>query len=281
MESDLSQLVRVGKTPLYAGPDVKIIHNTTKSRMETWKKSGSYWYLWDVAPGRVWRERFMGDPIIAAAVLGLDMELPWQFNGRRNGAVDPDATCFNPANEIGGGLSMDVVAGGQDNDYTAIHWGDNYPTDCSYSPHMKVNCALVQITNVAHLCGLVDSTRPAANAAFAYPDNGIYFLFDTDNDNDAHLIIRSGGADQSDTNLGNIIAGTHYSICMRVHDDGETISAFLDDVLVLDSLDISGVAYAGLRAAQLQPYFATVNRAAAQLRQSHLHDFRLVMDAGF
>jgi hypothetical protein len=76
-------------------------------------------------------------------------------------------------------------------------------------------------------------------------------------------------------------AGTHCGAHVQTQDDGEHIRFIFCDYVMGSWVDISSAAYAALRAAQLQPYFAVVNRAAGQLRQMHVHDFRLLMDRGF
>lgn len=266
------------------GSSLRQVYNPTKVRSEMWGRTSGgeqAWVLWDAWPARVWRERFMSQATIAITVLGLSMEQEWTFNGRRNGGTAPNADAFTNANEIGGGLSLNAIAGGQDNDYAAIHWGGNYPTSCRKSPYIHTICSLEQITTIAHMCGLVDNSRPSDTNAFAYPDNGIFYRFDTDIDAYVHFIVRSNGVDVSDTNLGTPTAEAHFGIYFYVHDNGLAVTAIAKGTKILDGLDISGAAFASLRAAQIQPYFATVNRAATQLRQVHLHDFHLIMDRGF
>ena len=228
----------------------------------------------------------MGHPVSithgpAAGLVGLLMELPWDVNGRVNGAVLPDSANFAAVGGIGGGLNMKAIAGGQDNDYVAIHWGDNYPAKCSYSPHLKMTISPEQITAVVHMFGLVDNTRSTGTNAYALPDNCIIFSFDTDVDANAHVIIRSNGVNVSDTNLGAPVAGATAGVHIVVSDDGEHVTFIKGGTIAVSEVDISGAAYANLRAAQLQPYSVVANRAAAQLREHHMRDFRLIMDRGF
>jgi len=183
-------------------------------------------------------------------------------------------------NEIGGGLSLDVIVGGIAGDYTAIHWGGNYPTMLRKSPHSHCTAALQQVTNVAILTGLVDDTRPDGQDAFALPDNGLLLYYDTDVDNFVHYVIRSGGVSVTNVTGPSPPPGLHAGGNYQVSDDGESVRFIFLDSVVVDWVDVSGAAYAALRAAQLQPYIAVVSRAAAQLREFHVHDFRLLMDRG-
>jgi len=260
-----------------------VLYNSVKARIETWVKctSSDEFILFNAAPARMWQERFMAASILVPAALGLNLELPWAVNGRRNGANDPNENCFTAANEIGGGLSLNVLVGGQDNDYTAIHWDDNYPVVVTKSPHAKITVSPEQVTTFANYMGLFDNTRSAGQAAFALPDNGIFVAADTDVDNDAHFIIRSGGVEVHNTTLLTPIAGTHYTGYIYVSDDTNAISVVLQGIKVIDELDISGVAYTDLRNAQLQPYLAVVSRAPNTARSMHVHDFRIIMDRGF
>lgn len=263
---------------------IKRTYNPAKDRWEWWARADAgdrEWIFHNAFPARVWRDRFMVSPAFVAVALGLATEIPWSVNGRRNGANDPNAACFTPANEKGGGLVLNVVAGGQVGDYTAIHWGGNYPTILSTSPHWHIRYAWEQITLVASLHGLVDSSRSDAQAAFALPDNGIFVYYDTDVDNLVHYVIRSGGVSVTDVSCATPVAAAHRSVHMQTSDDGESVRLLEGGSAVMDWVDMSGAAYAGLRAAQLQPYIAVVNRAAAQLRQFHAHDSRLLMDRGF
>jgi len=254
-------------------------YNSTKCRVEEYVRSqeGNNEYLLEkVFPGRLFNDNFPSSIYAAGVLVGQQC---WNINGRRNGANLPNASCFASANEAGGGLNMQAIAGGQDNDYTAIHFGDNYITLLSQSPHLYLIGEPVEITNVAHLGGLVDNTRPSDTNAFALPDNCILIMDDTDVDGNLHFIVRSNGVNQTDENLG-ALAAQHFEGYIVVSDDGEGVKCILGGTEVVGEVDISGAAYADLRAARLQPYFAVVNRAAAQLRQFHLHDFRMIMDAG-
>jgi len=262
----------------------RVIWNSAKERTEHWIRCAGgnrEWILSEVYPGREWRDRFMASTIFAAAVLGLSSEMPWTVNGRRNGAVAPNDNCFTAANEIGGGLVINCLAGGQDNDYTAVHWGDNYPTILRTSPHWHSTQAIEQVTTMAVLAGLVDNTRATGTNAFALPDNGVFFYFDTDVDAFGHLVIRSGAVSVTDTAMITPVAGEHRGVNIQTANDGNYVRFIAQGTVVVDWVDISGAAYADLRAAQLQPYYAVVNRDADILRQFHLHDFRLIMDRGF
>lgn len=265
--------------------DNELRWNPRKARTEHWTRSpnGTHeWLLDEVYPGREYRGRFVAYAIFVPAILGLHTELGWAVNGRHGGAVDPDATCFTAANELGGGLSLNVTAaGGQDNDYTAIHWGGNYPILLRASPHWSSIHALQQITTCGFLIGLVDNTRAAGTAAFALPDNGIFMYYDTDVDNIVRHVIRSNGV--SVTNIASPIVpvvGTHRLANIQTNDNGTAIKFIVDGSVRVNWVDISGAAYAALRAAQLQPYYCVIGRDPNILRQLHVHDFQLLMDDG-
>lgn len=264
--------------------NVRRLYNPTKRRWEWWQRcqaGDQEWILSDVNPGRVWLDQFAAPTVFAAAVLGLNSRLPWAVNGRRNGAIAPNDNCFTATNEIGGGLSLNVLIGGQDNDYTAIHWGGNYPLLLRKSPHLKITIAPILTTNVAFLVGLVDDSRSTGTNAFAPPNNFVACYFDTDVDVDEHFVVYSGGVEVFNANNGPPTAGEHFSCTIQTSDDGSSVRVIRAGNILADWLDVSGAAFAALRAAQLQPYFAVVNRAAAQLREFHVHDMRLVMDRGF
>jgi len=263
--------------------NVSEVYNETKERWERWERSCQgdlEWMLENVAPGRRWQDTFVPAPGFVAAVLGLNAELSWAVNGRRNGANDPDVNCFTAANEMGGGLSVNVIAGGLDNDYSAIHWGANYPTKLSKSPHWFLCASLRQNTQMAYLLGLTDDSRSDANAAFALPDNGIFYYFDTDVDNLRHMIVRSNGVTVTEMTAVTPGIDEFATGTIETSDDGLSMRFVFKGSIVLPWTDISGAAYANLRAAQLQPYLALVNRAPNQLREFAVCDFRLIMDAG-
>lgn len=269
------------------GNDNYTRYNPTKTRSEWWYRcdDGDREYtLGEVYPGREWRDRFMSAPVFFPTLLGLQSELPWHVNGigQAGGGV-PDIGCFTPANEIGGGLSQNVEATGADNDYTAIHWGGNYPVLLRKSPHYHCALSPQQITEVAYLAGLVDSTRKTGTNAFGVPDNGVFFHFDTDVHTVPHFFIRSNSVNVTDVDGVLPTAGAHIGVHIQTNDAGDKIRFIFGGSVVVDWVDVSGAAYAALRTAQLQPYFAVVNRRApvTLIRELHLHDFRLIEDRGF
>ena len=270
----------------YYSSALKTLWNPTKTRKENWHRcaEGTYeWVLDEVYPGREWRDRFVSPTIFAAGVLGLQSEMPWAVNGRRGGAVAPNDNCFTEANEIGGGMVLTVLAAGADNDYTAMHWGDNYPTMLRKSPHYHLTFSPQQVTEMGFLIGLVDDSRSAGTADFALPDNGVFIYLDTDVNAFAHCVIRSNGVSVTDISCIAPTAGEHRSLYIQIADDGENIKFICQGSILLDWVDVSGAAYAVLRAAQLQPYMSVINRAApaTPIREFHVHDFRLIMDRGF
>lgn len=263
----------------------RVLWSTTKERKEVWHRctgGAREWILSEVYPGREWRDRFMAATIFVPDLLGLTSEMPWAVNGRRNAVNAPNAAAFTAANEIGGGLSLNVIAGGSDDDYTAIHWGGNYPVMLRKSPHYHCTLSPEQTTQVAFMAGLVDSSRSTGTDAFGLPKNAVIFHFDTDIDTVPHYIIRSNGVDVINVAAAATpTAEAHVGVHIQTSEDGEYIRFIFGGSVVVDWVDVSGAAYADLRAARLQPIFTAVNRAAGQLRQLHLHDFRLIEDRGF
>jgi hypothetical protein len=258
------------------------IYNSTKQRYEYWVTCapGPAQILYNAYPARVVHEHFIGGSRIVPALLGLTMEMEWIANGRRAGGANLADTNFIPANEIGGGLDMIVVAVvSQDDDYTALHWDDNYPFTRQQSPHMHIAADFVDDTDVAYLAGMVDNTRSTGANAFALPDNGVYVRLDTDavdgyGDANMHFVVRVGGVDVHDVDLGPAPAGVS---CGTIYfsDDGDTV------YFVISGTEIS---YTGvLPDVQMQPYAAVVarNGPVAVDKIIQLRDFWLIMDAGF
>jgi len=269
----------------------RVIWNSAKERTEHWHRCAGgnrVWVLSEVYPGREWRDRFMVAPGFLAAILGYESELPWAVNGvidNTGATADPAAGNFVAANAIGGGLDMiagdTVGATGDSGDYTAIGWGNNYPTMLRTSPHFHNTFSPILLTTCFFFGGLVDNTRPAARAAFALPDNGVFVYYDTAVDNLVHLIIRSGGVSVTNITMAPPAPAAHRGLYIQTSDNGELIRFIFHGSIAVDWVDVSGAAYAGLRAAQLQPYIAVGIRANNIQRHLHLHDFRLIMDRGF
>jgi len=261
-----------------------ILYNTVKGRIEFWNREplNDTWILKYAFPARVWEDRFVSAPMFVPSILGLHSQIPWTVNGRKGGASAPADACFTAANDIGGGFSINVVAaGGAINDYTAVHWGDNYPVILEKSPHFTITLSRQQLTDVATLNGLVDNTRSASTANFALPDNGIFCYYDTAIDNYKHYIIRSGGINVIDIQATPEVAGTPVSCYTQASDDGLSVRFIENGVEILSFTDISGADYTDLRAAQLQPYCMVLDRKGGELKQVHINDFRLIMDSGF
>ena len=259
---------------------VKWTFNAAKGRWEWWAKEAAgdeEWVLHHALPARCWKDNFAVNPEFH---MGLQTEIAWAVNGRANGANDPGASCFAAANEVGGGLNMSPLAGGQAGDYTAIHWGGNYPTLLHHSPHVHCAVGLQQVTDVAVLTGLVDNTRATEQEFFGLPDNGVFLYYDTNVDNSVHYVIQSGGISVTNVTGPSPSPATPIAGNYQVSDDGESVRFIFSGSVVVDWVDVSGAAYAALRAAQLQPYMAIVSRAALQLRELHVYDFRMVMDRG-
>jgi len=254
-------------------------YNPAKDRYELWVpcSGGPAEILYDAYPARVIREHFMTGPIMVPALLGLAMEMEWAVNGRRGGAANLAADNFLPLNDIGGGINLCVAAaGGLDGDYTALHWGGNFPATRQQSPTIRVVADFNTLTGVAHLTGLVDATRPDGIAAFALPDNGVFVYMDTvlyGNDH-LHYIVRVGGVDMLDLDLGSPPVGESCGT-MYFSDNGNTVYVVLNGVVVST---FSGV----LPDVQMQPYAAVIARGAPLANKyQYLRDFWFIMDSSF
>lgn len=247
--------------------------NSTLMRWELWCTlgMGPAEVLCDAKPARIIREPFIGGPQFVPAILGLLLGMAWTVNGRKGGAVDPDGTCFPVLNAVGGGIMARVVAaGGADGDYSAIHWGDNYPLIPTSSASMQIQARFSSTAGCAHLAGMVDATRPAGTAAFAVPNNGIYVYYDTAIDGNMHWIVRVGGVNVHDVNLGPPTgADSHGTIYFN--DAGTEVNLVLNGVL----LNWAGA----LPAVQMQPYAAVVARGVPGAdKDLHLKRFLLITE---
>lgn len=246
-------VINPNQTSWWGDGDVQPRWNPTKQRMEIWIRlqSGNY-MLYDAFPARKYQDRFSLGPNLAPAFLGLSSELPWSINGRMNGAVAPDNTCFLPANEVGGGMNQIVKAAGQVGDYTAIHWGGNYPIRVQDSPKVGIIADFEDDVTVGYLLGLVCDSRPDGTAAYALPVNGIFFILDTNIYADAHLrlVVRVAGVNVYEEDVGAVPAG-HSLGCICVSDDGTEVEFGLNGYL-------AGHWAGALPACRMQPYAAIV-----------------------
>ncbi|MBA7675713.1 hypothetical protein ES703_83950 [subsurface metagenome] len=224
------------------GNNVHVRYNPTKDRAEWWARcaeGNQAWVLKHVRMGRTWEDSFMSAPGFLAAILGYQSQIPWAVSGVIDGAgatADPAAGNFIAANEIGGGLNMiagdTVGATGDTGDFTALQWGDNYPTMLRTSPHVKTTFSPILLTTCFFFGGLTDNTRPAARAAFALPNNGVFAYYDTTVDGDAHLIIRSGAVSVTDVALGAPGPGEHRGVHIQTADDGLSIQMIVQGNVV-------------------------------------------------
>ena len=242
---------------LFCNRSSKSVYNQTLGRREFWirtEEDGEY-ILYDVNPGIRFEDNFISSNILAPTILGLQSTLMWAVNGRRGGAVAVNETCFGAANDIGGGLKMIVNSGGNDNDYTAMHFGDNYPLVMSRYPSICTTIDFTDDMDVAYIAGLVDDTRSTTTNAFALPDNGVYFYLDTDTgDAHVHCIVRIGGVDVGDQDIGPSPVGISCG-CIRRNLKTGYIEFILNGQIVYT--------YTGaMITEQLQPYAVVVARAA-------------------
>lgn len=259
----------------YEEGEVEAIYNATKNRKEIWVPcSGGVSVLYNAIPSRIWADKFGLGPNLVPGALGLQTELPWSINGRMNGAVLPDSTVFLPANLAGGGLNIIVKAGGQIGDYTAIHWGGNYPMTASISPHISITADFQDNVNVGYIAGIMCATnKPTGTNAYGLADNGIFLIVDTNIFGDDHLrcIVRVGGVNTDITDVGAAPPGLSCGHIV-IDDAGTSVQFILNGVVVRT--------YTGaLPACQLQPYAAIVAYAVlgAEVTMT-LNDFKLIMD---
>lgn len=264
----------LGTEVLQFSPNLKWTYNKTYHRVELYYREDEdhEWILDKIHPGRSWKDSFIYPAGFISAMLGYSSELTWGVNGRRGGAVDPNASNFTSAGKIGGGLIMKALTGGNNDDYTAIHWGSSYVTTINECPHMKIKAEFKDSADVAYLSGLVDNTRSTANNAFALPDNGIYVYYDTDVDTDMHFVVRSGGVDQYNVNLGSIPASTTSGVIRMKSCCCDTVELIFDGVKVTE--------YSGtLPTVQMMPYAAVVIRDSTKPdKELSLEDFELIIN---
>jgi len=234
---------RIGQ-PEWFGPNIYQTYNETKDRMEIWEKSYNHtgeWVLRDAVPS-------------------------------------VDQTNFTAANEVGGGLILGVNAGGNDDDYTAIHFNGNYPLTVATSFHIKAIVELVDNADVGYLVGVCcANNKPTGTNAFGIPDNFMGFRLDTDavdgyGDDHVRTVVRSGGVDQHTTDLGAAPPG-HSEGHININDAGDTVTFILNGVAVASH-------NTGLPVCQMQPYACVIGRGAALVdrKELHLHDMELIMD---
>lgn len=266
-------LPRIGKLlidRLYAGPRVRYVYNVTKDRREIWHRCGrgdQEWVLYDAMPARVMREDFIGPVQFVPAIIGVLLARSWETNGN----PAPAAGNFVDANEIGGGLILRGLGANPD-DWIAMHAGGNNPVSVAGSPHLKLVADIASITTIYMLGGLVGAAglETGDGAAWTTPDDGIWIEYDTDVDGNMRFVTRSGGVSTS-TSLGAPPAG-HSSINMRVNDAGDSASLVFNGTIVATHTT-------HLPTTQLKPLAMVGSRIAAQ-RDLHLHDLRLIFDAG-
>jgi len=266
-------LPRIGKlliNRLYAGPRVGYFYNRTKDRREVWYRADGgdeEWVLFDAMPAREIKEDYIGPVQFVPAILGVELARSWDTNGN----PAPAAGNFVEANELGGGLILRGLGANID-DWIAIHTGGNYPVSVAVSPHFHLILGIANTTSIYTLRGLVGAANleTGDGAAWTTPDDGIWIEYDTDVDGNLRFVTRSGGVSTS-TSLGAPPAG-HISINMCVNDAGDDARLVLNGTLVATHTT-------HLPTTQLKPLAMVGSRIAAQ-RDLHLHDLRLIFDAG-
>ena len=255
---------------LYAGERLRYVFNRTKERQEIWERctmGERGWMLLDAEPARMVKEDYIGPPQFVPAILGVTLSRGWDTNGNPAPAVGN----FVVANEIGGGLRLRGLGANPD-DWVAIHTGGNYPVSVAVSPHIHLVLAIPNTANLYTLRGLVGAANleTGDGAAWTTPANGIWLEYDSSVDGNLRFVTRSGGVSTS-TPLGAPPAG-HIGINICVSDAGDDARLVLNGTVVATHRT-------NLPTAQLKPLAMVGTRLAAQ-RDLHLHDFRLIFDAG-
>lgn len=253
---------------------VKHLYNPVKERWESWhrcRRGDHEWILFNVHPGRRWKESFVasGSQFIAPVgglVLG---ELFWETEANP-GVV---AANFAEYNEIGGGLEM--ITGATNGNWVALNWGSMYPTLVRKSPHTKIAAQLPDLTNVRVIGGLVGATNKPADGSGAlpanFPNDGIYYEYDSAGPT-IRFVTVNGGTETA-TNFTFTPSSARLMYVIWVNDQGTEVS-FLRNGTTLARHNTN------LPTAQLQPYFMleTLEDATKNL---YLNDFHLIMDRGF
>ena len=256
-------------------PTVVQVCSISRTREEVWSLVGDdVWILVDAIEAFVLSDSFIAPAVLIPGLLGLNSQIPWAVNGRANGAVAPAEANFVAANDIGGGLILRVLAGGQDNDYTAIHFGNNYPLALSEFPQVCMTVDFEAVADVGYFTGMADDSRATGTNVFVLPDNCVAFYMDTDTgDNHIHCIIRSGGAYLLNEDLGPAPPGNSYG-CIRRNPVDNKIEFILRGVIVAEYDDLD------FPTDQLQPYAAVIGRAAGLAANAdlHIHGMKLIMN---
>lgn len=248
----------------------KEIYNPVKHRKEGWyRRSPNHdWQLDDLDPGIEWEETFIGPIHAFVGVVGISLDKTWGVNGN----PAPTAPNFVEANQVGGGLILRCLGAGG-NDWVAMHTGAQYPIVYYNGPHFHVHMQSPNYTNTYFLAGFVGASNleTGNNNPWTVPDNGIWFEHDTNIDNRARFVTRSGGVEQSSW-LGSVVAATgeKHSTHFYVNDYGTEAIAIIDGVIrCRHTLHIP--------TAQLKPLFMCGVRAANQ-RERWILDFKMLYD---
>lgn len=254
---------------IYCNEYSKLTYNHTLGRQEKWVRTaeGGEFLLFDAVPGINLQDNFISANIIAPALLGLNSSLSWAVNGVSAG-VGVDENNFVAHNVIGGGLKIIVESGGNDNDYSAMHFGSNYPISMSRYPSVTTMIDFSDDEDVAYIAGLVDDSRSDGTAAFALPDNGVFFYLDTDTgDSNVKCVVRIGGVTVDEQSLGPAPPGVSCGNIRR-----NLITGYIEFILLGNVVHT----YTGvLPTDQLQPYVAVVGRAAALVADKTLVIMRM------
>lgn len=252
---------------------IKKVYNPIKRRRETWQRPNTNheWVLWDAVPAKLIAEDFIGPTQFVPAILGLTLENAWSTNGD----PAPVTANFTSLNEVGGGLGLVCLGAGAD-DWIAMHLGGNYPVTIGKSPHLKLTGLLQDRTNVFLLIGLVGSSglETGDNSAWTVPNDGFWIEFDTDVDNQLHVVTSNSGT-RTQTPIG-VPPTTHASAILKINDAyNEAVTIMRGNIVARHNTNLPDVD------TQLKPIMMIGTReGGAVLKTFHLHDLRLNFDRG-
>lgn len=250
--------------------------NPVKERLEFWHKhspigSVPHWELFQAWPAVRWSETFLVNLRLFEDYLKCD--LSWDINAN----PAPNNSNYAVANELGGGVVIltDGVSAGAD-DWAAVHWGGNFPTDVDHSPHLGITVALPTASSLRRMMGLVGATnKPGDGVAFpellTFPYDGIYVNCDTTVSPCTCLDVVAGGVLRDRHTITTVPTTAHHHMHLIVNDAGTRVAMLRDGAAecTLDCSALSGI--------QLQPYVMMMTKISA-VRSIHLHDFTLLMD---
>lgn len=257
---------------------IKVVYNWRKRRRETWQRKAisHEWVLWDVTPGRNWKESFVGPVQFVPAILGLFLDRAWDTSGNPAPAAGNFVALGAYGGEVGGGMVLRCL-GVADNDWISFHMGNNYPVTIGKSPHIKLTADLIDTDELYFLAGLVGiSNLETANGnPWTIPDDGIWVEYDTDVDNQLHFVTSNGGT-RTQTPLGTPPI-EHTSMILSVKDDCDEVEAIMNNYKVASHTTNLPDVDTQLKALMM---LGTRVDAGGVQKDIHVHDLRLIFDRG-